>query len=235
MEKSNRMQNPLGRISRRVPRPVLWAVPAFLTAAVILCGIAAFSRADAGRPNPDPEDPSLSSFFPQPRQKLDRKRLDQLISEEKFEEAAKEGARLREEAKRTGDDAGWAWALIKEVQLRLALHGYETSVRFLKEEPWPESPVQRDMLDLFFAQSLVTYHEAYSWEINRRERVEAKGPVDLKAWTKEQIFEEAWSALLRVWEDRGRLQDFKTKDFPDYWSAGDYPAGIRSTLRDSLV
>jgi uncharacterized protein YfaS (alpha-2-macroglobulin family) len=81
----------------------------------------------------------------------------------------------------------------------------------------------------------VTYHEAYSWEINRRERVEAKGPVDLKAWTKEQIFEEAWTTLLRVWEDRGRLQDFQTKDFPDYWSAGDYPPGIRSTLRDSVV
>jgi uncharacterized protein YfaS (alpha-2-macroglobulin family) len=168
-------------------------------------------------------------------QELDRKRLDQLVKEEKFEEAAKEASRLREEAKRRGDDAGWAWALIKEVQLRMALHGYETSVRFLKEEPWPKSPVQRDMLDLFFAQSLVTYYEAYSWEINRRERMEAKGPVDLKAWSKEQIFEEAWSALLRVWEDRGRLQENQAKDFPDFWSAGDYPAGIRSTLRDSLV
>jgi uncharacterized protein YfaS (alpha-2-macroglobulin family) len=170
-----------------------------------------------------------------PQQKLDRKRLDQLVSEEKFEEAAKEAARLREEAKRAGDDSGWAWALIKEVQLRIALHGYETSVRFLKEETWPQSRIQRDMLDLFYAQSLATYYEAYSWEINRRERVEAKGPVDLKAWTRERIFEESWTTLLRVWEDRGRLQEFEPKDFPDYWSAGDYPPGIRSTLRDSAV
>jgi uncharacterized protein YfaS (alpha-2-macroglobulin family) len=169
------------------------------------------------------------------QQKPDHKRLDQLVSEEKFEEAAKEAARLREEAKKAGDDSGWAWALIKEVQLRIALHGYETSVRFLKEETWPESRIERDMLELFYAQSLTTYYEAYSWEINRRERVEAKGPVDLKAWTRDQIFEEAWTTLLRVWDDRGRLQDFAPKDFPDYWSPGDYPAGIRSTLRDSVV
>jgi len=173
--------------------------------------------------------------LPQAQQKLDHKLLDQLTSEEKFEEAAKEAARLREEAKKMNDDAGWTWALIKEVQLRTALHGYETSVRFLKEEPWPKSPVQRDMLDLFYAQSLATYCDAYSWEISRRERVEAKGPIDLKAWTKEQIFGEAWITLLRVWEDRGRLQDYQPKDFPDFWSAGDYPPGIRSTLRDSVV
>jgi uncharacterized protein YfaS (alpha-2-macroglobulin family) len=173
--------------------------------------------------------------LPPAQQKLDRKLLDQLISEEKFEGAAKEAARLREQAKTRSDEPGWAWALIKEVQLRTALHGYETSVRFLKEESWPQSPTQRDMLDLFYAQSLATYYDAYSWEINRRERVEAKGPVDLKAWTKEQIFGEAWNTLLRVWEDRGRLQDFGPKDFPDYWTAGDYPPGIRSTLRDSVV
>ncbi|MGB7296929.1 MAG: hypothetical protein WBC70_15195, partial [Candidatus Aminicenantales bacterium] len=177
----------------------------------------------------------FSSIEPGDPQKPDRKRLDRLIDEQKFEAAAKEAARLREEAKATGDDAGWAWALIKEVQLRTALHGYETSVRFLKEESWPQNPVQRDMLELFFADSLMTYYAASSWEINRRERVEAKGPVDLKAWTKDQIFVEAWSALLRVWEDRDRLDDYKAGDFPDFWHSGDYPPGIRDTLRDAVV
>ncbi len=221
--------------SRRVFRIAWWAIPAFLAALFILWGAGALPRGHDGRSNPNPENLGLSSMSAEPQQKLDRKRLDQLVSEQKFEEAAKEAARLREDAKRKGDEAGWAWALIKEVQLRTALHGYETSVRFLKEEAWPKSPIQRDMLDLFYAQSLATYFDAYSWEINRRERVEAKGLVDLKAWTREQIFEEAWRTLLRVWEDRGRLQDFQSKDFPDYWSAGDYPAAVRSTLRDSLV
>ena len=50
------------------------------------------------------------------------------------------------------------------------------------------------MLDLFYAQSLVTYYQAYSWEIDHRERVEATGPIDLKSWTRDQIFDEAWTS-----------------------------------------
>ncbi len=235
MEKRSPVELCSNVLRRRAIRAAAWAIPTLLAAIFILWGAVTPPHAQDTRSGPNSDNLGLSSIPSQRQLKLDRKRLDQLVSEEKFEEAAKEAARLREEAKKAGDDSGWAWALIKEVQLRIALHGYETSVRFLKEETWPKSPLQRDMLDLFYAQSLATYYEAYSWEINRRERVEAKGPVDLKAWTREQIFEEAWTTLLRVWEDRGRLQDFQPKDFPDYWSAGDYPAGIRSTLRDSLV
>jgi uncharacterized protein YfaS (alpha-2-macroglobulin family) len=168
-------------------------------------------------------------------QELSRQRLDQLISEQKFEEAAKEAARIREAARREDNQSVWAWALIKEVQLRTALHGYETAVRFLKEQPWPTAPVEHDMLDLFYAQSLITYYQAYSWEINRRERVEARGPIDLKSWTRDQIFDEAWSALVRVWKDRDRLQDRRATEFPDFWSRGDYPANVRGTLRDAVV
>ncbi len=166
---------------------------------------------------------------------MSRKRIEQLAKDQKFEEAAKAAAALRDDAKRMNDESLWTWTLIKEVQLRMALHGYETSVRFLKEEAWPPSPVQRNMLDLFYAQSLLTYYEAYSWEINSRERVEASGPVDLKAWTKDQIFAEAWAALMRVWKDRERLQDRHPKEFPDFWTVGNYPAGIRDTLRDAVV
>jgi uncharacterized protein YfaS (alpha-2-macroglobulin family) len=165
----------------------------------------------------------------------DRQLIDKLVNEQKFEAAAKEAARIRGEARGRGDEKTWTWALIKEVQLRTALHGYETAVRFLRDEPWPKDPILRDMLELFFAQSLVTYHSAYSWEINRRERVEAKGPVDLKSWTKDQIYQEAWSSLMKVWDDRDRLADSKAKDFPDFWSPGDYPAGIRDTLRDAVA
>jgi uncharacterized protein YfaS (alpha-2-macroglobulin family) len=166
---------------------------------------------------------------------LSRKRLDQLISEQKFEEAAKEAGRIREAARHANNESVWAWALIKEVQLRTALHGYETAVRFLKEQPWPSAPVERDMLELFYSQSLITYYQAYSWEINQRERVEAAGTINLKSWTKDQILDEAWSALVRVWKDRDRLQDRRPADFADFWTPGDYPAGVRDTLRDAVV
>ena len=166
---------------------------------------------------------------------MSRDLLDRLIGEQKYEEAAKEAARIRGEARRAGDDKLWAWALIREVQLRTALHGYETSVRFLKDEPWPDSPVPRAMLDLFYAGSLVTYRSAYSWEIGRRERVESTGPVDLKAWTSDRINAEAWTALIRVWKSRDVLASQKASDFPDIWDPGNYPAGIRDTLRDAVV
>ena len=42
-------------------------------------------------------------------------------------------------------------ALIREVQLRTGLHGYETAVRFLKEEPWPKGLLSRAALELFYA------------------------------------------------------------------------------------
>ncbi|RPI98124.1 MAG: hypothetical protein EHM31_12285, partial [Candidatus Aminicenantes bacterium] len=167
--------------------------------------------------------------------KAEREAVDKLISEQKFEAAAAECARIREAARKSGDTALWTWALIREGQLRTSLHGYETAVRFFKDEPWPDSPLERDMLDLFFANSLITYYQAYSWEVNQRERVEAKGPIDLKSWTRDQIFDGAWQALMRVWRDRDRLAGRKAAEFPDFWSPGDYPAGVRDTLRDGLV
>jgi hypothetical protein len=91
------------------------------------------------------------------------------------------------------------------------------------------------LLDLFYANSLVTYYRAYSWDINQRETVESKGPVDLKSWTRDQIFGEAWTALLRVWKDRDRLAGRKATEFPDFWSPGDYPAGVRDSLRDAVI
>ncbi len=217
----------LGRSGRFHSR----VLPGFLIlfAVVVVLGVGA---AAVARFHPPAASPAGAL---QAGEDLSRRRLDQLVSEQKFEEAAKEAARLREAARRANNEPAWAWALIKEVQLRTALHGYETAVRFLKEQPWPKAAVQRDMLDLFYAQSLITYNQAYSWEVNRRERVEAAGPVDLKSWTKDQIFEEAWSALVRVWKDRDSLQAHRPGEFPDFWSAGDYPAGIRDTLRDALA
>ncbi|MGZ7066299.1 MAG: alpha-2-macroglobulin family protein, partial [Candidatus Aminicenantales bacterium] len=197
--------------------------------------VLAGSRAAAPPAGLTPVAASQSSGSSQSGEEMSRKALDKLIGEQKFEEAAKEAARIREAAKRKGDQTVWTWALIKEAQLRTALHGYETAVRFFKDEAWPDSPADRDMLDLYYAQSLITYYQSYSWEINKRERVDAKVPVDLKSWTRDQIFGEAWASLTRVWMDRKRLADLRAKDYPDFWNPGDYPAGIRDTLRDSVV
>ena len=189
----------------------------------------------AEAPRTDDAGGASMAADPQARGKAARQAVEKLVEEQKFEAAAAEAARVREEAKKTGDNSLWTWTLIKEGQLRTALHGYETAVRFFKEQAWPDSPLERDMLDLFYAQSLVIYYQAYSWDIDRRERVEAKGSIDLKSWTRDQIFDEAWRAALRVWKDRERLAAHKAGEFPDFWTAGDYPAGVRDTLRDGVV
>src|SRR5512134_1876321 len=79
------------------------------------------------------------------------KDVDRLVSEQKLEEASKAVAEIRAAARKSGNEAVETEALIREVQLRTALHGYETSVRFLREEPWPKGLRSRTVLGLFYA------------------------------------------------------------------------------------
>ncbi|HOW86830.1 MAG TPA: alpha-2-macroglobulin family protein [Candidatus Aminicenantes bacterium] len=233
-------------LRRRRPRRPGPLLPALAALAIVLgAGASAvvagrprapLSAAPAAIPLVETEKVDMTPADPgQIRGKAARAAVEKLIEEQKFEAAAAECARVRGEARRNGDTALWTWSLIREGQLRVSLHGYETAVRFFKDEAWPDSPVERDLLELFYANSLVTYYRAYSWEINRRETVESKGPVDLKSWTRDQIFAEAWSALLRAWKDRDRLAARRAAEFPDFWEAGDYPAGVRDNLRDAVV
>ena len=53
--------------------------------------------------------------------------------------------------------------------------------------------------------ALVNYARMYSWEVSRRERVESTGSVDLKAWTREQIYDEAVRAYVDLWKEREAL------------------------------
>ncbi len=162
------------------------------------------------------------------------KDVDRLISEQKLEEASAATEKIRLAAQKAGNQEEWTRALIKEVQLRIALHGYETAVRFLKEQSWPEGSLNRAALNLFYAHSLVAYYRAYSWEINQREKVETRGAVDLKAWTKDQIFAEAQKAYELVWQQRVALGKEPIARLAEYLDRNTYPQGIRDTLRDAV-
>jgi uncharacterized protein YfaS (alpha-2-macroglobulin family) len=163
------------------------------------------------------------------------KEVERLVSEQKFEEAAASAGKIREAARVAGDEANEAKALVREVQLRTALHGYETSVRFLKEQPWPKALLPRTALRLFYAQSLVTYGRAYAWEIGQRERVASAGAVDLKAWTREEIAAEAVRAYAEVFRDRESLGNAKVAALDEFLVPNSYPKGIRDTLRDATA
>jgi len=162
------------------------------------------------------------------------KEIDRLVGEQKLEEAAKVAGDLRAAAQAAGDNAGWTRGLVSEVQLRIGLHGYETAVRFLKEQPWPSDPRSQAVLNLFFGRSLVTYLQAYSWEINQREKVESRAAVDLKSWTRDEIVARAVAAYAEVWAQRETLGREKVSELAEYVEPNNYPPGIRDTLRDAV-
>ncbi|MEM7352360.1 MAG: MG2 domain-containing protein, partial [Acidobacteriota bacterium] len=161
--------------------------------------------------------------------------VERLIGEAKFDAASDIAGQILADARQAGNEEEHTRALIKLVQLRIGLHGYETAVRFLRQEPWPEAPLQRTVLNLFYARSLVTYLQSYSWEINQRERMDTSEEIDLKAWTRDQIVEEAQRAYLAVWQDREAWGDSSLGALAEYLEQNDYPARIRGTLRDAVT
>jgi hypothetical protein len=216
------------RVSRR------WPVLTFVAGVAALALTAApgqEKRPVATSPRRTPT-PAPAAARPAP---ISWKEVDRLVSEQKFEEASRAVDALLQSAKARKDSADWTKALIRSVQLRTGLHGYETAVRFLKDEPWPTDLLSRAALELFYAQSLVHYAQMYSWEISRRERVESTGEVDLKAWTHEQIYDEAARAYAALWKEREALGRESMKALAEFVEPNDYPPDIRPTLRDALA
>ena len=160
--------------------------------------------------------------------------IDKLIADQKFAEALSKVENIRAEAEKSRNQPDWTRALIREVQLGIALQRYETTVREFKEHAWPSSFPERAALNLFYAQSLVTYYQSYSWEVNQREKVGSKGAVDLKLWTRDQIYAEARKAYQDLFEQRAALGREPVSVLSEYVEPNNYPAGIRSTLRDAV-
>ena len=195
--------------------------------------------AQQGVPGAGPAQKASSPKEPEAKGVADVKRatwkeVERLEGEQKLEEARKAVEAIRAAARAAGNGDEWTRALIREVQLRTGLHEAETAVRFLKEQEWPKGALNRASLDLFYAESLVNYVRAYGWETGQRERVEAKGPVDLKAWTRDQIWAEAARAFAHAWSLRESLGAEPDARLPEFVQPNTYPAGIRPTLRDAV-
>lgn len=160
--------------------------------------------------------------------------VDSLAGEQKMQAALDLATKLREAAQKQGEAEEWARGLIREVQLRMALHGYETAVRFLREQPWPPAPLPHALLDLFYAHALVTYQRAYGYEIAQREEVVSTEVPDLKLWTREQIYLEAQKAFLAAWRHRAEWGETPVSVVAEFIDPNDYPPGVRGTLRDAV-
>jgi uncharacterized protein YfaS (alpha-2-macroglobulin family) len=165
----------------------------------------------------------------------DWEEVEALVRDQKLEAASSLVAEIREFARERGHQEPWTRALVEEVRLRTALHGYETAVRFLREQPWPDDPLWRAVLELHYARSLATYFRQYGYEIRRREHVAGDEDVDLKLWTKDQIAHQANLAFQRAWADRGTWGARSLGSLSQYIVQNDYPARIRGTLRDAVT
>jgi uncharacterized protein YfaS (alpha-2-macroglobulin family) len=162
------------------------------------------------------------------------RQFDALVREQKFEAASALVEIMLTRARASKNNEEWTRCLIRHTQVRIALHGYETAIRFLKDQPWPSDLEGSSVLNLYYAQALTTYARNYSWEINRREKTESKGPIDLKSWTRDQIYEEAQEAFEEVWKLRDRLGDLPVAQWKEFLTPNTFPAGIRPTLRDAV-
>jgi uncharacterized protein YfaS (alpha-2-macroglobulin family) len=161
--------------------------------------------------------------------------IDKLVHEQKLAAAQTAVEGRYAAAKKSGDDAELARALIRRTQLRIALGAYETAVKDLKAEPWPKSLLPRAAVELYYAAALTRYAQSYSYEIRQRERVDTRGEVDLKAWTADQIYAEAQQTLEDVWKQRAELGEKPLGAFGEYLKPNDYPKGVRDTLRDVVT
>jgi alpha-2-macroglobulin len=206
---------------------------------ILLLGAAAASKlpqplAPASPPAPSPTPAPPSAARPKPVPDDPWAEIDRLIKEQKLEQAAAHIETLRAAAEQRGDGAAWARALVRTTEVRIALGGFETAVRALREARWPPGLLARTELDIYFAHALTAYLAAYSWEINGRERVETGGTLDLKLWTREQIAAAATEAFLDAWDHRAELGGEPVGGLADALIANNYPPRVRGSARDAV-
>lgn len=159
--------------------------------------------------------------------------IQKLVNEQKYNEALKLVQKTIEEMKSTKNDREWARLIVQEAMLKVGLHGYETAVKELRAREWPKDPAANAMVSIAYAKTLQNYHQAYSWEIRRREKMSADA-FDLKTLTSAEIYQEAYKGLERAWNVREQLGKFKRDELPEIITANNYPAEVRGTLRDTL-
>jgi len=102
----------------------------------------------------------------------DWKEIDRLVEQQKLAEASAKADAILQRAIRAKNEDEWTRALVRCVQLRSGLHGYETAVRFLKEQPWPTWSKGHEMTPHALARLLASFDVLSSqhWVAGRKVR-----------------------------------------------------------------
>lgn len=162
------------------------------------------------------------------------KQVDKYIDEQKMEKALTEAEGVLRKARQKKDEQLIAESLVVIAQLHMALHQYDTAANFLRQEKWPQNPSLRILLNMFYAQTLTSFFQAYRWDIQSREAT-AQSKKDLSLFNTEDINREilkTWSTIL---ESKVDLNSPPPEFFYRYIDKNDYPSNIRSTLRDTVT
>lgn len=134
------------------------------------------------------------------------------------------------------DNKNWTRALILKQEIMMSLGQFDLSIKEYKGAKWPAGFSSQTVLTLYYVQALHQYFSRYSWEINQREKKLGlvKNITNLKEWTREEIFLEMQSHLLKIWKKRDEFKLARKEEIGDFLSLGNYPAYVRATLRNTL-
>ena len=165
--------------------------------------------------------------------------LQQRLNGQKDKQLFRDAEHTAEEMMAVAIEAGDADAYVKAVfeifDLKQGLYEFENAVEFLLQVSRPEKPESTVILNIITAEALVLYHNAYYWEISQREQVVSEDNLDLKLWTTTQIQSRINKLFEQCWNFRQNLGTVQVSLYPGYFDKGNYPADIRSTLRDFLT
>lgn len=163
------------------------------------------------------------------------KDIDAAVNIQQYQKALEQNALVLRDAEAKKDTGNWTRALIRRTLLRQGLHGYETAVNEFRAAAWPDDTQARAMLNLFYAETLLTYYQGYRYEIDQRERLVSTREPDLKKWDRQKLFTAIDAAFAEVWNSRDSLDRLQVADFPEFITPGGYPPGVRSSLRDFVT
>ena len=161
------------------------------------------------------------------------KEVDKLTNEQKYQAALKRLEDVIEKDQQKGLER--ARLLIKRTQLQLGLHGFEKALLALRKTKWPQGKEAQALLKIYYVHALRQYVQRYGWEIRQREAVEAGNDLDLKKWSLERLNREIGNQFWELWKTRKAWGKTPVSAAKEFIAKNNYPANVRSTLRDYLT
>lgn len=163
------------------------------------------------------------------------KQVKQLENDNKLNEANGVVSKILDDARAAGDIEDWTQAIVRSTMLQQGTDSYETALRFLMDTPKPDDPLYSAILHIVMAHSLGQYHQAYHYEIAKREKIVSNNDTDVRSWTSEEIAARIRMEYAAAWEFREALGWEPLHKWTDYFTRYGYPLDIRNSLRDFVA